>query len=463
MLKNDIYYVLWIEFQYIFAQNFNHINFMNTKLIRTLLGVAALLCLNFSVLNAQNSSKEFTAKPVVTKLKAGFKVNGKKVAIPFPKSSEIDENLICQLDSIIYEEDTRLIYENNSFGQPDKITVYWWDGTAWEVAAQGIFTYDANGNVLTFETYYWNGSSFDANEKETYTYDANGNVLTYTYAYWNGSAWEDSDRTTYTYNANGQITTETLAYWNGSGWDSSHRTSYTYNGDGTLNETLYQDWWGASWETSTKYVNQYTAGVLTTQVEYYWDGTNFVLSGRNVYTYDGSGNMTELVYEYYDGICCYENGNRNQYAYDANGNVTSEHYAYWDGTEWVDTDQYNYTYDEHGNVTAISYAYYESGQWVDQGTEQYYYSCFVGVEDITDVKGLKVYPNPSNDVLNFEWVGNENVAIELMDISGKVVYSTQVNGNIIKGSMNVSKLAPGVYALRVFGASTYITENVIVK
>jgi hypothetical protein len=63
-----------------------------------------------------------------------------------------------------------------------------------------------------------------------------------------------------------------------------------------------------------------------------------------------------------------------------------------------------------------------------------------------DMNRLKVYPNPVTDMLHFDYDPSEIEQLEVVDNMGRVLIS---NTRMIKNSVNVQNLVPGVYTLRI--------------
>ena len=88
------------------------------------------------------------------------------------------------------------------------------------------------------------------------------------------------------------------------------------------------------------------------------------------------------------------------------------------------------------------------------------------IEDINFVD-LKLYPNPSSDVLTLELVSNENQisTITIVDVLGRVVmtdsYILNRGNNSIK--INVSNLAKGNYNLEIGTEAGKHVESLQVK
>jgi len=84
---------------------------------------------------------------------------------------------------------------------------------------------------------------------------------------------------------------------------------------------------------------------------------------------------------------------------------------------------------------------------------------------------VKLYPNPtsSNAGLNIELKGFENetnATISIMDISGRIAYSTNVqtmDRNVVEQSLNTNGLAGGMYMVVVRSNNKVINQRLIVK
>ena len=97
------------------------------------------------------------------------------------------------------------------------------------------------------------------------------------------------------------------------------------------------------------------------------------------------------------------------------------------------------------------------------------YNCTLSQAGIEN-KGLKqfaVFPNPANTKLNIQFVSEntETLNIQLISISGKTVYTEDLNN--FTGSFNKSietgTLAKGVYLLRIIGEKQTIHEKIVIE
>lgn len=89
----------------------------------------------------------------------------------------------------------------------------------------------------------------------------------------------------------------------------------------------------------------------------------------------------------------------------------------------------------------------------------------ISINEINFVNGIKVFPNPVNDVLNisFELNSVQNVEISLHSIDGKVVNTISNTSSNVSEVINTSKLAAGIYILDITTDTGKYTTNVVVK
>ena len=85
----------------------------------------------------------------------------------------------------------------------------------------------------------------------------------------------------------------------------------------------------------------------------------------------------------------------------------------------------------------------------------------VGVNEVVDNLGLTVYPNPANDVINVSLNKEINATVTLLDVSGKVIKTQEMNG--LSTSLNTASLNSGVYFVTVTNGTSVSTQKVVIK
>ena len=66
------------------------------------------------------------------------------------------------------------------------------------------------------------------------------------------------------------------------------------------------------------------------------------------------------------------------------------------------------------------------------------------------IQMLQAYPNPASEYLNVVFDHTGNTAIQIIDMTGRTVYSTQHNaGGFTNMTLDINQLNPGLYFLKV--------------
>jgi hypothetical protein len=69
--------------------------------------------------------------------------------------------------------------------------------------------------------------------------------------------------------------------------------------------------------------------------------------------------------------------------------------------------------------------------------------------DVEPIDTFNIYPNPASTYLTIETSGNETMNVELLDMSGRLVFTTQLTD---KQTIDISKLSPSVYFIKLIGS-----------
>ena len=85
----------------------------------------------------------------------------------------------------------------------------------------------------------------------------------------------------------------------------------------------------------------------------------------------------------------------------------------------------------------------------------------VGFNEVEDNLGLRVFPNPANEVINISLNKEVSATLTLLDVSGKVVRTQALNG--ISTSINTASLNSGVYFVTINDGTSVSTQKVVIK
>lgn len=81
-----------------------------------------------------------------------------------------------------------------------------------------------------------------------------------------------------------------------------------------------------------------------------------------------------------------------------------------------------------------------------------------GIEKV-NTHAMKTWPNPASEVLHLD-LPQGSWAVEIMHISGKSVYQSNISG---KATLTINHLPKGLYLLHANNGTTYLQEKVIIR
>jgi hypothetical protein len=142
------------------------------------------------------------------------------------------------------------------------------------------------------------------------------------------------------------------------------------------------------------------------------------------------------------------------------------------GGKWYNPDGSTRT---NGNVL--------TGEIQNQGTYQYMYvvdnsvcpadtsyviitatGCdYTGIEEM-DVQSLKVFPNPASEKVFMTWEEGVFInKIELLDFSGRLINTLEIEEGKINGEMELNNLAKGMYTLRLSNKDGFVSRRLSIE
>jgi hypothetical protein len=125
----------------------------------------------------------------------------------------------------------------------------------------------------------------------------------------------------------------------------------------------------------------------------------------------------------------------------------------------------NYSTYDHSPFSGITY--YRLKQTDFDG--KYTYSSVIAIENnLNEIAISNVHPNPTTDDLNFDFYSpvKGTVKIQILDLTGRVVFDKEQNVEEGKSSLNteMASLAKGIYSLKtIFNQGNYKSLTKIIK
>ncbi len=128
--------------------------------------------------------------------------------------------------------------------------------------------------------------------------------------------------------------------------------------------------------------------------------------------------------------------------------------------QWVSDGIFHADLASPGNFT-ITYSYTDANNCMNTATATLVVQNCTGIAE-TALDYLRIFPNPTGDVLNIDNTGHDALVADLADVSGKTV----IHGLVITGTVqaiDLSEFSAGIYLLRLYDKSGNMKVVKVVK
>ena len=302
-----------------------------------------------------------------------------------------------------------------------------WDDVenVYDDALQRQHIYDVNGNLISVQRNVWSEQDNEWlwDELIAYTHDAAGLVLTETIQYaFLGDDWENHLRYLYTYDNESRVECKILQNWsNISGeYFDVKKEDYWYSDDGTEEINSIGLWNGEEFQTEEIQTKIYDEeGLLESYVSVIIEDGEELNSFEYFYFYDDDQRLIfETFFSVYDFGQITSVNTETTYLYNDQGLLDQEINLLWSPIlqEWV-------------NAIRRTYIYAPTGI------------------DSPEFSNLNIYPIPAENHITIDGLTGAENQIEIVDVSGKVVFSELSNRPSI--SIDLNDLRPALYFLRL--------------
>ena len=259
------------------------------------------------------------------------------------------------------------------------------------------------------------------------------NLLTLTYENWSGGTWVNYSEQTNTYDGSGYLTNQLDQLWDGSSssWNNNEQFSYTNNGNGTVQQNIKQSWNPSS-------------------------GT-WMNSERLSYTHNGSNQVLTLTYESWSGGA-WVNYVKSTNSYDGSGYLTNNVFQLWDSSSssWKNSSQTNYTNNVNGTTQQlIQQSWLPTGAWSNSQRATFTYTNSTGIHESNEIP-FHFFPNPTSGILNIALTSLSEY--EVFNINGQRVAQGKTEGQI-----DITNLPTGSYQIIITnddGRSTHTIQKI---
>lgn len=343
---------------------------------------------------------------------------------------------LIKYDSFVIERDAMdNLVRNERFRRG---TVVWY-----ETGPSSTFTYDYNGSRIeacTSRVYY--SLSNVVEQVKTFAYDGNGFLTEIV-----------------TYNRPDMSST----------YDPYRRERFTL-GDPDFDLLVTQDVWdstGMQWNTSTRFnynfenfqipdfshPNHYFEGNKNSEVvSSAWTGTVFSNSGRDSIVYLPPESQTQFSFTWNTGDTAWDLNSRFETERNSFGQlVRSEAFDVSGPVEMKTFGMRNQlTYQNTNELTERIQTFFNSGTQMYQNNQRYVYAEFKNFNSISETQlseiDLKLFPNPSSDLVFIRHESDEHLTATLFSVAGQEIESLDFSAQTV---IDLRHRSPGIYLFKV--------------
>lgn len=259
-----------------------------------------------------------------------------------------------------------------------------------------------------------------------FTYNTNGDISTELVKNWSANNWKEINLNTYLYDNNNRLISKSTSRWYDNQWNPGPKTEYFYSTNATSDSSIYYNYSNNTHIRSTKNIYSYNLdNKISLDLDFYWDRNNdsWVLFARKMYMYNSKG---------------------------LNNLITTAEKAQ---IGWNTTFTQEITYDSDDDMRMVIT---KDGNGETLSRREYIYnSPTTGLNNVSSFSA-QVYPNPTSNLCNIEWSGQDSYSIRVFDIKGRTLKTiNDISSNAI--SFNITDFEDGVYYYTITANSIYKT------
>lgn len=280
---------------------------------------------------------------------------------------------------------------------------------------------------------------------------------------WAGSAWENSVKITYSYDGNNNLTSTLNQDWDGEDWENTLLESYTYNASNKKITSLMQIWMDDEWYDEMKSTYTYDNDNLINEITEIWNFIGWENYSSTAYTYGAANNLISAIEQLWEEDQ-WVNSQKAEYNYDQNMNMTNTMVQAWDGSTWLNFYQMSYSYDANNFTQFLVWKKWSpDGTFVAMGDSMYiyYHTVLTGITDPKE-SNVTLYPNPCKGELSVS-SSNPITAIEIYSLTGNKLYSDYNFKQHDSNEINLTGYTKGVYVMRIYYGTKFISKKVIIQ
>ena len=347
----------------------------------------------------------------------------------------------------------------------DSIYKYDWSSSSWFLENKDYLNYNDNGK-LTERLFYGINDQYEwqLNRRFYYTYDNLGNwtefldqkINPYTLEFENYAYHH------HFFNDNDLLVKDTVLEWDNiaMSWINDMAGILSYNGEEKLTNISWIDWDSELeiWKQSSLQLYNYNAN--SELIEYIfqtWDtpSNNWINYSRRTYAYNENGNLISELWCNWNNIDTSWTNFRISYnEYDDFDYLIETVSDIWliNENRWIHGKRDIILNDNQGNIESILIQeWFENDSiWFDVNKHDYHNSVHQTPVDIinTDSNVIKLYPNPTKNIIYIINKSENEYYIELFNTYGQIMYKGDLNNN--EELIDLSNMNCGLYYLSLY-------------
>jgi len=285
-----------------------------------------------------------------------------------------------------------------------------------------------------------------------------GTFATYRYLK-NQHDWIEDGKLIFKYDRRNQLSESTYYTFHKNSWRKANKKEYIYNG--RVEEVVQYSWNSSDndWQThfKTKHVYDTFGNVKTTQIEK-WD----IKIGRCInfkkyeYAYNSEHKLLNSINSFWtlgnslDAKGKWVLDEKKANTYENENQLTQSTFYKWSKTKeaWLDThkkEYYQHNAKGQAGKSALFYWNPTEKVWIKGFKNTYNLSVKSALALVSN--DLKVYPNPTDDLITFDIEkGEKPIRVQLFDMEGKEVLS-QILG--VNGQIKVGHFSEAMYLYKL--------------
>jgi len=102
-----------------------------------------------------------------------------------------------------------------------------------------------------------------------------------------------------------------------------------------------------------------------------------------------------------------------------------------------------------------------SGDKVYNTSQMFTEDLNISIDKSAKENHFRIFPNPANDILSIEVASTQYFTVTILDLTGKLIISKQIEGGLENKSINIENLPKGVYIIQIQDKDTQYAKRFI--